>query len=84
MNDDALSLFASIVSANAADAAATTNTLLEFKDEEIVRLAKVIVDIAAVLDRATVIDRKTEWALRGLEAQIVHAHEVLVRAESVS
>lgn len=80
ITQEGLEMFGQIVAANVADAAATTNLLLEVKDAEILRLAKVIVEIGDIVDRATVIDRKTERALSRHYVNFDTAQGILDRA----
>lgn len=75
--DSGMELLATLVQHNVDSAAYTTNLLLKGKDDEIKMLAETIIDLAAVIDDATVMDRKTEARLRMFDFRIDHAHDVL-------
>lgn len=84
MSADGLALVGQLVAANVASAAATTDSLLAFQDEEIVRLARALVKLGEILESATVIDRRTERALSRFGGHFDHAANLLDRREATS
>lgn len=84
MTTDGMELFGRIVAANVAQASATTDSLLAYKDEQVVRLARALAELGNVLDRATVIDRKTERALSRFEVDFDYAVDLLSRVDGAS
>lgn len=79
-----LDLIGQIVQANVDQAAHTTNMLLSFKDEEIKRLAKALVEIQEAIDDAIVIDRMTERRLKKLRFETHWAAQLLYDMEAQS
>jgi hypothetical protein len=77
-----MELIGALVSQNVADAAFTTNLLLEANDREIQSLAQTVTMIAEILDQATVIDRATEHRLAAIGYRIDSAYRVLDKAQS--
>lgn len=82
MGPEALELFGAIVSANVAQQAHTTDWLLKVKDDQIRDLRQTLVRLGAVLNAATVMDRKTEARLTEFWWQFEDVADALAQEKS--
>lgn len=75
-------LMGKIVSANVKNLAVTTDAIIENLESQVLGLAKTLVALDDVLAEATVMDRKTEAALRTFDVKFEAASRIVERLGS--